>query len=96
MRALGRPIFAYSNHARPFLDRVTDFCGATLRRRPTGEYEDCDGMAIEPFALCDNLMLADAVTDGCVATANVARAERYTALGAFERCVERAATRLRH
>jgi nucleoside 2-deoxyribosyltransferase len=94
MRGLGRPVFGYSNDARPFLDRVIDFCGATLRRRPTGEYEDSDGMAIEPFTLHDNLMLAGAITDGCLATATVALAERYRALWAFERCVERAATQL--
>jgi nucleoside 2-deoxyribosyltransferase len=94
MRALDRPIFAYSNDARPFFDRVAAFCGETVRRRPTGEYEDSDGMAIEPFALCDNLMLAGAVTDGCQATATVTHAERYTALGAFERCAKRAATHL--
>lgn len=94
MRALDRPIFAYTNDARPFLDRVTAFCGATLCRRPTGEYEDCDGMAVEPFGLHDNLMLAGAIKDRCLAIANVAPAERYTALGAFERCVERAATQL--
>jgi nucleoside 2-deoxyribosyltransferase len=94
MRALGRPIFAYSNDARPFLGRVAAFCGDALRRRPTGEYEDSDGMAIEPFALHDNLMLAGAVTHGCLVTAAVAPADRYTALWAFERCVEQAATKL--
>jgi nucleoside 2-deoxyribosyltransferase len=35
MRALGRAIFAYSNDARPFIDRVAAFCGA-VRMRPTG------------------------------------------------------------
>ena len=60
MRALGRPIFAYSNDDRPFLDRVAAFCdGADVR--PTGEPEDPDGMAIEPFELHDNLMLAGGV-----------------------------------
>jgi len=91
MRALGRPIFAYSNEARPFLDRVAAFCGNRIRRRPTGEYEDPDGMAIEPFGLHDNLMLAGAITDGYLITADVAPAERYTSLHAFERCVERVA-----
>jgi hypothetical protein len=38
MRALGRPIFAYSNDDRPFLDRVAAFRGGALRVRPTGEY----------------------------------------------------------
>jgi nucleoside 2-deoxyribosyltransferase len=96
MRALDRPIFAYTNDARPFLDRVVEFCGHTLRRRPTGEHEDSDGMAIESFGLHDNLMLAGAITDGCVAIATVAPAQRYTALEAFERCVERAAIQLGH
>ena len=94
MRALDRPIFAYSNDARPFLDRVAAFCGDTLRRRPTGEYEDPDGMVIEPFGLCDNLMLAGAIADGCLVTAAGAPSDRYTALWAFERCVERAAEQL--
>ena len=94
IRALGRPVFAYSNDARPFLDRVAAFCGDTLRRRPTGEYEDPDGMAIEPFALHENVMLAGALTDGCPVTAAVPRARRYTTLWAFECCVEWAATKL--
>lgn len=94
MRALGRPIFAYSNDTRRFFDRVAAFCGDTLRRRPTGEYEDSDGMAIEPFALHDNLMLAGAITDGCLVTTAETPAERYTALSAFERCIERAAIKL--
>ena len=94
MRALDRPIFAYSNDARPFLDRVAAFCGDTLRRRPTAEYEDPDGMVIEPFVLCDNLMLAGAIADGCLVTAARAPSDRYTALWAFERCVERAADQL--
>jgi nucleoside 2-deoxyribosyltransferase len=94
MHALGRPIFAYSIDTRPFLDHVAAFSGDTPRRRPTGECEDSGGMAIEPFALCDNLMLAGAVKGGCLATATVAPAQRYAALSAFERCVECGATQL--
>jgi len=45
-----------------------------------GEHEDSDGMAIEPFALCDNLMLTGTVTHGSLATASVTPAERYTSL----------------
>ena len=68
MRALGRPIFAYTNDARPFLDRVAAFCGGALRVRPTGEHEDPDGMAIEPFELHDSLMLTGGViaSGGCI------------------------------
>jgi nucleoside 2-deoxyribosyltransferase len=51
MRALGRPIFAYSNDIRLFVERVRAFCGGAVRLRPTGEHEDLDGMAIEPFEL---------------------------------------------
>lgn len=97
MRALGRPIFAYSNDARPFLDRVAAGCGSALRQRPTGEHEDPDGMAIEPFALHDNLMLAGGIigSGGCLVAEQAPHAERYTSLAAFERCVERAAAALR-
>jgi nucleoside 2-deoxyribosyltransferase len=96
MRALGRPIFAYSNDDRPFLDRVAAFRGGALRVRPTGEYEDPDGMAVEAFALHDNLMLAGGVigSGGCLFAAAAPHAERYTSLVAFERCVERAASDL--
>src|SRR5580704_5443309 len=96
MRALGRPIFAYSNDDRPFLDRVAAFCGDTLRVRPTGEHEDPDGMAIEAFALHDNLMLAGGVigSGGCLFTAAAAHADRYTSLVAFEHCVVRLASDL--
>jgi len=97
MRALGRPVFAYSNDARPFVDRVAAFCGGTLRRRPTGEHEDPDGMVVEPFLLQDNLMLAGGVvaSGGCLVTTTVLPPERYTSLAVFERCVEHAAAALR-
>lgn len=96
MRALGRPVFAYSNDGRPFLERVAAFCGGALRRRPTGEHEDPDGMAVEPFTLHDNLMLAGgvAVFGGCLIAETLPVAERYTALTLFERCVERVASAL--
>jgi nucleoside 2-deoxyribosyltransferase len=96
MRALGRPIFAYSNDDRPFLDRVTGFCGGAVRLRPTGEYEDSDGIAIEPFELHDNLMLAGGViaSGGCLVVETTSHADRYTSLAAFERCVEHAAAAL--
>ena len=97
MRALGRPIFAYSNDSRSFLDRVAAFCGGAVRMRPSGEHEDPDGMAIEPFTLHDNLMLAGGIVSsgGCMITEAVPHAERYTSLVAFERCVAYAATELR-
>jgi nucleoside 2-deoxyribosyltransferase len=96
MRALGRPIFAYSNDARPFLNRVAAFCNGAVRARPSGEHEDPDGMAIEPFGLHDNLMLAGGViaSGGCIIAEAVPNAQRYTSLAAFERCVAHAAAAL--
>ena len=97
MRALGRPVFAYTNDARPFLDRVAAFCGGAMRVRPTGEHEDPDGMAIEPFELHDNLMLVGGViaSGGCLVAEPAPQAERYTSLAAFARCVACAAAQLR-
>jgi nucleoside 2-deoxyribosyltransferase len=96
MRALGRPIFGYSNDGRLFLERVTAFCSGAIRLRPTGEPEDPDGMAIEPFELHDNLMLVGgiAASGGCLIVETTVVAERYTSLAAFERCVARAAAKL--
>jgi nucleoside 2-deoxyribosyltransferase len=96
MRALGRPIFGYTHDARPFCDRVAAFCGGRLRTRTTGGHEDADGMAIEPFQMHDNLMLAGGViaSGGCIIAEAAPPADRYTSLIAFERCVARAATEL--
>ncbi len=97
MRALGRRIFAYTNDDRPFFDRVWAFCGGAVRERPTGEHEDSDGMAIEPFTLRDNLMLEGSViaSTDCLVAGLTAPDERYTSLAAFERCVSEVAVALR-
>ncbi len=97
MRALGRPIFAYTNDDRPLFDRVVEYCGGTVREQPTGEHEDSDGMAVEPFILRDNLMLEGGViaSGGCLIAGLAAHVERYTSLAAFERCVSEAAGLLR-
>ena len=53
-------------------------------------------MAIEPFALHDNLMLAGGViaSGGCVIVEAAPDTERYTSLVAFERCAAQAAAAL--
>jgi nucleoside 2-deoxyribosyltransferase len=97
MRALDRPIFAYTNDDRAFHDRVRAFCGGAVRERLTGVHEDGDGMAIESFALRDNLMLEGGViaSGGCLVAAPAVHIERYSSLAAFERCVSTAAGLLR-
>ena len=53
-------------------------------------------MAIEPFQMHDNLMLAGGViaSGGCIIAEAAPHADRYTALIAFERCVAHAAAEL--
>ena len=53
-------------------------------------------MAIEPFELHDNLMLAGGIvaSGGCLITETAPPTERYTSLAAFERCVAHAAADL--
>jgi nucleoside 2-deoxyribosyltransferase len=93
MRALGRPVFAYSNDDRAYHERVAVFCGGAGRVRASGEHEDGDGLAIEPFGLHDNLMLIGGVIEsgGRLVTGQVGSAARYTSLTVFERCVGLAA-----
>jgi nucleoside 2-deoxyribosyltransferase len=75
---------------------VAAFCGGAVRRRASGEHEDSDSMAIEPFELHDNLMLAGGIiaSGGCIVAETVPHADRYTSLAAFERCVARVAAEL--
>ena len=96
MRALGRPIFAYTHDERSYYDRVAATCRNAPRHRLSGDPEDTDGMAIEHFGEHDNLMLTGGIvaSGGCLLTAAEPLAERYTALAAFERCVAEAAARL--
>jgi nucleoside 2-deoxyribosyltransferase len=60
-RALGLPVFAYSNVAGSLLDRTRREVGAQVRERPAGGFEDADHMLIEDFDCADNLMLVGAV-----------------------------------
>ena len=96
MRALGRPIFAYTHDERPYYDRVAATCPDAPRHRPSGDPEDTDGLAIEHFGQHDNLMLTGGIvaSGGCLLTASAPQAERYTSPAAFERCVAEAAARL--
>ena len=97
MRALGKPIFAYSNDARLFSERVDAFWGGESRSRPTGEREAPDGMIIENFRLADNLMLIGAVfnSGGYLSVQNTRLEENDTDLSAFVRCVQEATQRLK-
>ena len=84
MRALGRPIFAYST--TPARSSTTAaFCGGKVRRADRGARGS--GRHGNRATLHDNLMLAGSVaaSSGCLITATVRPAERYTSLAVFER-----------
>ena len=79
MRALGRPVFGWSNDARPFAERTRAFFGVA------GEV-DAAGMLIEDFGLADNLMI-----DGAIAASGGVFVRRagpdWQDLSAFESCL---------
>jgi nucleoside 2-deoxyribosyltransferase len=78
MRALGRPVFGWSNEASHYADRTRAFLGA-----------EGDGMEIESFDLSDNLMIEGAITasGGAMVVEAVPPPERWMRLSAFERCL---------
>lgn len=93
MRALGRPVFGYSNVARRFGARTLVALGGAARRRPDGAWEDAEGMAVEEFDRHDNLMLEGgiAAAGGAFAAAEIPAERRWRDLSAFGRCVVEAA-----
>ncbi|MBI4978570.1 MAG: nucleoside 2-deoxyribosyltransferase [Spirochaetes bacterium] len=88
-RALGLPVFAYSNCAEPFTARTAaSACGG---RDVSGVLRDNAGMLIEQFDMTDNLMLDGGVLagGGTVIIRDIAEAMRFTDLSAFEECLSR-------
>jgi nucleoside 2-deoxyribosyltransferase len=97
MRALGRPVFGWSNVAADFFTRTRAFLGAAAHEGPDGTWRDGEVMALERFGCHDNLMLDGALMasgDG-LEVADVAPSRRWTDLAAFECCVAKAANALR-
>jgi nucleoside 2-deoxyribosyltransferase len=93
MRALGRPVFGYSNVAQRFGGRVLAGLGGAARRRADGAWEDAEGMAVEEFDRHDNLMLEGGIAEsgGTFEAEDVPAARRWHDLAAFARCVAAAA-----
>ncbi|MBA4392715.1 MAG: nucleoside 2-deoxyribosyltransferase [Desulfobacca sp.] len=93
-RALGKPVFGYTNDHRPFKERV-----AAISRRSAqlikGRLADERDMAIEDFDLVDNLMIDGAVCSatGCqVVVPSKSKSGYYTDLAGFEACLRLART----
>lgn len=72
MRALNRPVFAYSNVATPFTERSTGH----------------DEYAVERFDMTDNLMLDGAVVDSGSRPVAEQADDPFTDLSVFRRCAE--------
>ena len=96
MRALGRPVFGWSNAAADFTTRTLAFLAGRAQRAGDGFWRDGEGMAVETFGCADNLMIDGAITmsNGSLFVAEVPPAQRWIELAAFERCVAAAAARL--
>ena len=92
-RALGRPVFGWSNTAVPFTERTVGFLGAQVARNPGGGWTDGDGLLVESFGMSDNLMIDGAVlaSGGMLSVHEAAADARWSDLAAFERCVMAAA-----
>lgn len=88
MRALGRPVFGWSNDATPFAARTR---ALTLGRVLDWGATDRDGMMIEDFGLADNLMLEGAIdaSGGAMVLGDCPAEARWTDLSAFEACLVR-------
>jgi nucleoside 2-deoxyribosyltransferase len=96
MRALGRPVFGWSNAATPFAARTRAAFPSTAQ--PDGTWRDEEGLLVEDFSpLNDNLMIdgAIAAAGGTLVTRDLPRSAAWTSLDAFEACIEAAARRLR-
>jgi nucleoside 2-deoxyribosyltransferase len=92
-RALGLPVFGYTNVAGTLLDRTRQALGAAVTMQPTGRYADAHHMAIEDFDCVDNLMLVIAVegSGSHIVVSPTAEDRRFTDLAGFEICLRLAA-----
>lgn len=95
-RALGLPVFGYTNVTGTLLDRMRKQRGVHVRTRASGQLEDAYHMVIEDFDLTDNLMLVGAVcSSGTAVVVNPTPAEHcFTDLAGFETCLQLAARQL--
>jgi nucleoside 2-deoxyribosyltransferase len=93
MRALHKPVFAYSNTDLSFLDRVRTHGGTAIVEARPGVWHDAHGMEVDPLGWRDNLMIDGSIerSSGIHVAARVPDHELYTALESFEACVKLAA-----
>ncbi|MCL2476585.1 nucleoside 2-deoxyribosyltransferase [Candidatus Bathycorpusculum sp.] len=94
-RGLGKKIFAYTNTSIPFTQRTLYETGlpATVSAQRCADKND---MAIEQWGFIDNLMLDGGVLNsgGFLIVDDAPIDQRFTYLGAFEKCLFQARTLL--
>ncbi len=93
MRALGRPVFGYSNVRAGYVERSQDF----RRERRSQPDADASDVAIEDFDGAENLMIemAIAATGGHIVRNAVARGQEMRDLAGFEACLLQAREQFR-
>lgn len=90
MRALGRPVFGYTNVARGYFERLTeDYYGGRAAREADGYFRGPDGMMVENHMMVDNLMLDGGIdaSGGLLIRRDVAADAVYDDLSAFVDCL---------
>lgn len=97
MRALGRPVFGYSNAGADFTARSLAWLGPEATQRADGRWTDGEGLSLESFGLADNLMVDGGVraAGGVLVRREVPGPARWRDHAAFEACLVEAARRLR-
>ena len=92
MRALGRPVLAYTNRPEPFFDRTVAFVSNRGGSDSASRTRDPFGMSIENHGFTDNLMLEGAVlsSGATIVRSAVNESDLYTDLRGFTACVEQA------
>jgi len=96
MRALGKPVYAYTNSVISLYDRTKSSIrelGGKLTKRGTDILEDPKHMRLENFGLTDNLMTEGAVlsSGACIKKESAPPNKVYTNLKAFEETVKQVA-----
>lgn len=93
--ALGRPVFGWTACAEPFAERTRQLLGGGFDAQAV--WRDEAGLAVETFGCRDNLMIdgAIATAGGEIEAADLPPERYWLDLGPFERCISRAARKLR-
>ncbi|OCJ13410.1 nucleoside 2-deoxyribosyltransferase [Rhizobium sp. AC44/96] len=90
MRALGKPVFGYTNVVRGYFERLTeDYYGGRCERQSDGYVRGPDGMMVENHMMVDNLMIDGAidVSGGLLLRRDVPADAVYEDLSAYVDCL---------